>query len=50
MILGMLQYINTLKTIKQTRDISIIRYPMIVAIFLCILGVFLFVNIIFKIW
>ena len=48
MILAILQYLNTLKMIKKHQDFITFRYPIIVAVLICLLGVFLFGALIFK--
>ena len=46
--LAIIQYIHTFRIIKKTQEYSILRYPVIVAAILSLLGAFLFGSIIFK--
>lgn len=48
MVLAILQYLNTLKIIKKHVDFTTFRYPIVVAILICLLGIFLFVALSVK--
>lgn len=48
MILAILQYMSTLKTIQQKAKFKTFRFPILIAILICLLGIFLFVALVIK--